>query len=95
PEAPEIFVSGAELRQRNGWTLQLVAGQLEQTVLNVYARAPGDSNLRYTVGERQGEPWFMLIYGQYESKEQARAATSSLPSALGVGEPWVRSFDSF
>ena len=95
PQNAGAFVPLAELRQRDGWTLQVVAGQLEKTVLNVMARAPAGANLEYTVGERQGEPWFMLIYGRYGTKDQAREAASSLPSELGVSNPWVRSFASF
>jgi len=95
PENAEAFVPLAELRQREGWTLQLVAGQQEQTVLNVLARDPTNAKLSYTLGERQGGPWFMVVYGQYESKDQARAAGANLPSELGVGDPWVRSYDGF
>ncbi|NWO05543.1 MAG: AAA family ATPase [Alteromonadaceae bacterium] len=95
PANPEAFVPISQLRRENGWTLQLVAGQLEQTVLNVLERAPANSNLRYTLGERQGGPWFMLVYGRYESKDRARAAGANLPGALRIDNPWVRSFDSF
>lgn len=95
PEQPAYFVSLDELRLREGWTLQLVAGNRERTVLNVLERAPEGALLSYTLGERQGQPWFMLVYGQYTSYDVAREAAGRLPAALGVGEPWVRSFKSY
>lgn len=82
-------------RQREGWTVQLIAGNLETTILNILARAPGDSRLVYTRAERDGSPWFMLAYGQYSNAEEARAASGNLPRALGVSSPWVRSFNSY
>lgn len=94
-ERPDRFLPLADLRGRSGWTLQLVAGNLERTVLNVLERSPDDGNLYYTRGERQGQPWYMLLYGDYPSREAAREAAERLPSALGAPNPWVRAFDSF
>lgn len=85
----------AQLKQRKGWTLQLVAGNQERTILSVIDRQPDNPQLSYTVGERQGQPWFMLVYGQYPSLESAREAAGQLPVALGISEPWVRSFESY
>lgn len=85
----------AQLKQRKGWTLQLVAGNQERTILSVLDRQPGNPELIYTLGERQGRPWFMLMYGQYSSLESAREAAGQLPSALGVSEPWLRSFENY
>jgi DamX protein len=90
-----VFRALGDLRQRDGWTLQLVAGNLEQTVLNVLDRVPEDNNLVYTRGERQGEPWFMLVYGTYPSREAARAAAARLPKDLRVGAPWIRPYSGF
>ncbi|WP_372965456.1 SPOR domain-containing protein [Marinobacter sp.] len=83
------------LQQRKGWTLQLVAGKLEQTVINVINRSPEDARLSYTLGERQGEPWFMLVYGVFDTREDAAAASASLPGVLGIRQPWIRSYESF
>nr|BBJ02860.1 hypothetical protein YBY_07080 [Marinobacter nauticus] len=85
----------AQLQQREGWTLQLVAGHQERTILNVLDRQPDNPQLSYTLGERLGQPWFMLVYGEYPSRESAREASGRLPSALGITEPWVRSFESY
>ncbi|MGP9833743.1 AAA family ATPase [Marinobacter sp. NSM] len=95
PARPKNFVPLAQLQQREGWTLQLVAGHQERTILNVLDRQPDNPQLSYTLGERLGQPWFMLVYGEYPSRESAREASGRLPSALGITEPWVRSFESY
>ena len=96
PARPEAFVPLASLSQEDGWTIQLVAGRLERTALNMLERGQGDGGaLRYTLGERQGEPWFMVLYGRYPSREAAQAAARQLSSRFGVSDPWVRSLASF
>ncbi|MFV8572343.1 AAA family ATPase [Marinobacter sp. SBS5] len=95
PVLPERFVALERLQQSQGWTLQLVAGRLEQTVLNVLGRLPEDKRLRYTVGERDGQPWFMLVYGSYATRNEAESAAATLPEALKVDRPWIRTYESF
>jgi DamX protein len=73
----------------------LVAGNLEQTIVNVIARAPENDQLSYTLGERNGQPWFMLVYGQYPTRDAARSAANRLPDSLGLSDSWVRAFESF
>ncbi len=83
-----------QLRSRSkGWTIQLVAGNLEQTALNVISRYPSLEEMVYTKTERKNEPWFMVFHGNYATKEEARQAASQLPDALISRTPWVRSTD--
>lgn len=79
------------LRARQGWTIQLVAGRLETTALTVIDRYAKLGQLVYTRSERQGEPWFMVFYGEFPTREAANAAASELPDALVAQSPWVRS----
>ncbi|HLT12946.1 MAG TPA: AAA family ATPase [Marinobacter sp.] len=95
PVRAERFVALDDLRQRSGWTLQLVAGQREQTVVSVLDRLPENSSLSYTLGERQGEPWFMLVFGTYSTYKEAESAASNLPGALGIERPWIRAYENF
>ncbi|MBW4936435.1 SPOR domain-containing protein, partial [Marinobacter sp. F4206] len=91
PENSSRFVAIDELRARGGLTIQLVAGNLEQTALTVLEQYPGLQDAVYTRGERNGEPWFMVLYGQYQSRTAARSAVSELPRALRDQSPWIRS----
>ncbi|MEP3590263.1 MAG: SPOR domain-containing protein, partial [Marinobacter sp.] len=58
-------------------------------------RLPEDNKLRYTVGERDGKPWFMLVYGNYATRNEAETAAATLPDALNVDRPWIRTYESF
>lgn len=95
PARPARFVLISTLAGETGWTVQLVAGRQEQTALNLLDLAPDDMALRYTVEERDGAPWFMVVYGQYPDAQAARTAARQLASAFGVSQPWVRPFASF
>ncbi len=94
PANPDRFVPVEQMRARNGWSIQLVAGRLEQTALNVIDQYPDLNNLLYTRGERQGEPWFMVFLGPYSSKEAAVRAAAELPETLRNSSPWVRTTDN-
>ncbi|WP_261977934.1 SPOR domain-containing protein, partial [Marinobacter sp. F3R11] len=94
PGNPDKYVELQQLRNRSkGWTIQLVAGNLEQTALNVISRYPSLDEMVYTLGERKGEPWFMVFYGNYSTKDEARTAVDRLPDSLVSRPPWVRTTD--
>lgn len=40
--------------------------------------------------QRNGRPWYSLLYGRYETLDQAMEALSQLPPALKRHDPWVR-----
>ena len=94
PENPEYFVPLEQVKAREGWTIQLVAGNLEQTALNIVERHSQLGEIVYTLGERQGQPWFMVFYGEFPTREAANEAVSGLPQELVSRSPWVRSIDS-
>nr|WP_265596847.1 SPOR domain-containing protein [Marinobacter daepoensis] len=58
-------------------------------------KASGETGLNYTKGERQGRDWFMLVHGQYQSRDEALAAASRLPPALTVVNPWIRPYSAY
>jgi DamX protein len=87
---PDRFVSLAQRRSSDGWTIQLVAGNLEQTALNILRRFPQVDAMVYTRGERSGKQWFMVFQGNYATKDAAQQAAQGLPTGLVSGSPWVR-----
>lgn len=44
--------------------------------------------------QRQGQDWYVLLYGDYPSRAAANAAVAQLPAAVRAGKPWPRSFAS-
>lgn len=39
---------------------------------------------------RQGEPWYVLLYGVWASRDEADAAIAGMPAELRALSPWVR-----
>ena len=90
PARPDRFVPLLQRRSSGGWTIQLVAGNLEQTALNILRRYSQVDAMVYTRGERNGKQWFMVLQGTYPSKDAAQQAAQTLPAGLVSGQPWVR-----
>lgn len=90
PAKPNRFVPLAQRRSSGGWTIQLVAGNQEQTALNTLRRYPQVDSMVYTRGERGGKPWFMVFQGNYPTKDAAQKAAQALPAGLVSGVPWIR-----
>ncbi len=72
------------------YTLQML-GVHKRESLARFIRQQGieaDSAIYHT--QRQGQKWYVLFYGTYESITEARNAAKSLPRALADQKPWVR-----
>ncbi|MDL0433381.1 SPOR domain-containing protein [Marinobacter sp. TBZ242] len=83
------------VRQRDGWTIQLIAGNREQTVLSLIDQYPSLSDILYTRTQRQGQDWFVGFYGEFSSREAAGKAVDRLPQSLRNQSPWVRQSRNF
>jgi len=44
----------------------------------------------YYQKNRDGAPWFALVYGSYDSRAAAMTASKSLPGSLRKNKPWIR-----
>ncbi|MGR7920040.1 SPOR domain-containing protein [Zobellella denitrificans] len=73
------------------YTLQLMAGR-DRAVLERLAT-------RHTLAPAwiyprtiNGQPWFVLVFGDFETPEQARRAIGSLPAELRAAKPWPKPF---
>jgi DamX protein len=42
----------------------------------------------------KGKAWFILIHGQFDTKEAALQATAGLPAIFKDQTPWIRTFKS-
>lgn len=45
-------------------------------------------------GNHQGKPWYILVYGEYATREEAQKVMAALPEEVKNQKPWVRSFAS-
>lgn len=42
----------------------------------------------------EGKPWYVLVYGQFDTRDAAQAAVATLPESLKDTQPWIRTFSS-
>ena len=95
PSRPSAFMDLESVRAREGWTVQLIAGNQEQTVLSLMDRHSSISGILYTHTQRQDQDWFVGFYGKFSSRDEARKAVERLPEALRDQSPWIRQSRNF
>ena len=77
------------------FTLQLVAGYQESTVLNfISTHKLPESELAYYYSLNRGKGWHSLLFGSYPNRDQAMGAATELRKHLKNIKPWIRSFKS-
>ncbi|MES9861590.1 MAG: AAA family ATPase [Candidatus Thiodiazotropha sp. LLP2] len=76
------------------YTLQLIAVE-NITSLQRFIKKNGLDNQVFTVKtQRRGSPWYALVWGSFESREQALKAQTQLPPAIQKAGVWARTFAS-
>lgn len=74
------------------YTLQLV-GSSDRNAAIRYIRDRGLTNdAAYYATSRDGQPWYVVIYGNYADRDAAQAALLHLPPTLRAASPWIRQF---
>lgn len=76
------------------YTLQLIGVRRQAPLVELAAAFDDTQNVDILETTYQSEPWFILIYGQFNSREQAQAALNTLPPEVEANEPWIRTFKS-
>ena len=72
------------------YSLQVLGARLE-TTLEAFIVDKNITQPLYAIKlDRGGQPWYMLLVGDYESASKAQSAISSLPIALRNQQPWAR-----
>jgi outer membrane protein len=72
------------------YSLQVLGARLEAT-LEEFIQDKSITQTHYVIKlDRGGEPWYMLLVGDYESASDASDAITSLPFALQNEQPWAR-----
>ena len=70
-------------------TIQLM-GVYERSRLQVILNKHLDQPLDIVQTERNGRPWYVLLYGSYPDKATAQRELPRIPADLKPGEPWIR-----
>ena len=76
--------------QRGAYTLQLLASGSEENIKRLIQSQDLSSRARLQKVMRNGQALYILLYGQYASYHDAKAAIATLPLALQRLNPWPR-----
>lgn len=85
------WIARAEPEQ---YTLQLLSDTNEASVKRYVTRNIPAGQGDYFATERDGQVWYSVVYGIYESYAAAKQAAAGLPAALGERKPWIRKVGS-
>lgn len=99
---PPQQASSAASSRREAWlmqkpakhyTLQLMGSLDEASVVSfIQAQAEQAAQLSYFESRYRGQPWYVVVYGDYPNRDAAVEAISRLPESLRKQQPWARSF---
>ncbi|MGP1956239.1 MAG: SPOR domain-containing protein [Arsenophonus sp. NC-PE1-MAG3] len=75
----------------SNYTLQLSGASCSNS-LEAFAKNNHLINYKIYKSIRNGQPWYVLIHGNYRSINEAKNATLTLPDSIQKKKPWVRKF---
>lgn len=77
------------------YVLQLI-GAYEQETIDVYLKAFNNNQDKIIpfIASNKGKEWHVLVYGLYESRDEAVAAIDTLPTKAKLMAPWPRTVES-
>jgi len=82
-------------RQRSeNWTIQLLAFKSEEQVLRFISEHSLEDKVAYFSEMKQGDVFYKLVYGSYDSKDKATFVRQNLSRALQEHGPWLRTWSS-
>lgn len=73
-------------------TLQLVGSSDKNAVLRYMQEHGITRDAAYYSTIRDGQLWYVVIYGNFADRNAAQTALLALPPSLGAASPWIRQF---
>ncbi|EAR10994.1 hypothetical protein MED297_10801 [Reinekea sp. MED297] len=89
-EVPSLLDRGDDAQ----YTVQLIGVRDQAQLASLLAEFNSPLDVDIVETTYQGDPWFVLIYGQFDTRDEAQSAFEALPEGLFSGDPWIRSFQS-
>jgi len=78
----------------SSYTIQLVGLQDEKGIAKFIRRHSVSDHIAYYRTQRNGKPWFPVLYGVYSTKSRAVDARDKLPKSLVNSGVWLRTLGS-
>jgi len=80
-------------RDASHYALQLVAASKEYKIKEFITKHQLDKKAYYYTGEREGKPWYTVVYGDFKTKTAALEAAQILPASIKKLGPWARKYE--
>lgn len=74
-----------------GYTLQMLGARSEKSAKDFIAAQSSPEKFHFFSTVYKGQPWFVVVYGQYPNRDVANSAVRRLPAGLKKVKPWARS----
>ncbi len=75
----------------SGYTLQMLGARKASSVTRFIRSQSSPENFHHFSTIYKERPWYVVVYGNYPSRQKAVAAVKTLPSGLRKRKPWARS----
>lgn len=87
-------ITGTELQLMGakGYTIQIMGVRAPQ-LLDTFIAENHLTEAMYYHTKLNQQDWYVLVYGNYQNADEAKAALLKLPDAVKRQQPWIRSFD--
>lgn len=79
--------------QGSAYTLQVLGAHDEASVRQFIAIQPDHDQFRYIEVMEGGSPWFVVVYGSFDTRDEALAAAGSIEGLSS--RPFVRQFSAY
>ena len=92
-KAAEENPSSQLATSQSGYSIQVLALSHNKGFTTYMNKLPSDKPVWTNVKNINGVPWYTLLYGQFETREQARTALDALPNDVKTYGPFIRDLD--
>ena len=92
---PTVATEPASNMGVGGFTIQLMSDRNEAAVKAFIKENNLADKASYSQSFSNGQKWYVLTYGQYNSHEEAKRALHDLPKTLQGWQPFVRKLEGF
>ena len=79
-------------RDKHRYTLQLLGASNQVSIQEFIRKHAIEQKAHSFKTKRQGKDWYVVVYGDYSSSQEAKKAANAMPSSLKNAhvQPWVR-----
>jgi septal ring-binding cell division protein DamX len=88
--ASEADPAGTLVLGEERFAIQLIGFRSESSVAPFVEEFGLTDTARFMQSTNEGQDWYLVLIGDYETREKGRAAVATLPERLRELEPWVR-----